>query len=146
MNNMGREIYVKQFVAGFFIPAAGLVLLLVILSLFSFGNFFMSWDLLLSPIFLGLYNIFYFKIKNIYPIKNPKVRYGLHGAVLFVISSLAYTFIHLSFNIHPEQAKLLGSTLNFWWHITPVFYWPLMFYVIFAYLQKPFSEILGLKV
>ncbi len=143
---MKRGIYIKQFLAGFFIPALTLIVLLVILSLFGFEKFFTSWDLLFSPVVLGLYNIFYFKIKNKYPAKNPRVRYGIHGLIFFMVVALVYTAIDFGFSIHPEQAELLGPTLNFWWHITPSLYFPLLAYLMFAYLQKPINDILGLKV
>ena len=144
---MKKDDYVKQFLVGFFIPAAVLSLLAAIFSIFGWVKALTSWDILISPFFYGFYNIFYFKIKNKYPIKNPKVRYGIHGAILWVLIVLGYLPITLtSIHGHSGMAELLGPTLNFWWHLTAILYWPIIGYAWFAYLQKPLNEIVGLKV
>lgn len=149
-NVMEKEVFVKQFLVGFFIPAAALSILMAVFSIFGFVKALTSWDILLSPFFYGFYNVLYFKIKNKAPlkrIKNPKTRYGIYGAILWVFITLGYLPITLtSIHGHSGMAELLGPTLNFWWHVTAVFYWPLIGYVWFAYLQKPLNEILGLKI
>ena len=144
---MKKEVYIRQFVAGFFIPAAFLSLLLAILSARELSYIIDSWDILIAPFFYGLYSIFYFKIKDWYPITNPRIRYGVHGAVLWVIIALGYLLITLTpFHPHQGMVQLFGVRGDLIWHATAVLYWPLIGYVWFAYLQKPLCEILGLKV
>jgi len=144
---MKNEAYVKQFIAGFMVPALFLSILSTIFSFLGWLEALTTWDILIAPVFFGFINIFYFKIKNALPIENPKVRYGSYGGLLWLITSLAYIPITLTtIHGHSEMAELMGPTLNFWWHATAFLYFPLIGYVWFAYIQKPLNEILGLKV
>lgn len=144
---MEPKIYIKQFLAGFFIPAAVILFLITLFTLYGLNKALESWDILISPFFYGFYNVLYFKIKNRYPIKNPLIRYGTHGAILWLLITLAYLPITLtSIHGHEGMAELLGPTLNFWWHATAPLYWPIIGYIWFAYVQKPLNEILGLEI
>ena len=147
---MKKEVYVKQFIAGFMVPAVFLSVLFTIFSFLGWLGAVTTWDFLIGPIFFGFINILYFKIKNEYPLnkmKNPKIRYGVYGGLLWFIMTLAYIPITLTtLHGHSRMAELLGPTINFWWHATAFLYWPLIGYIWFAYVQKPLNDILGLKV
>ena len=143
---MNKQDYLKAFIVGFFVPAFFLSILFTVFELAGWIDAVTEWDILVSPIFFGFYNIFYFTLRASYPISNPKVRYGLHGAILWIVVSLVYFAITQGIDAHTGMLHLLGPKLNYWWHATAVLYWPIIGYVWFAYIQKPISESIGLKV
>jgi len=144
---MKKEVFVKQFIAGFMVPAFFLSIIQTIFLFYGWLDAVTTWDFLVSPIFFGLINVFYFKIKDKIPIRNPKVRYGSYGGLLWLIISLAYIPITLTtVHGHSRMAELMGPTLNFWWHATAFLYWPLIGYFWFAYLQKPLNDMFKLKI
>ncbi len=144
---MKKTVYFKQFLAGFFIPAAVIMAVTSVLAVFGKEQLLVSWDIMIAPFFYGLYNLLYFKIKDKYPIKNSKRRYGVHGAVIFLILTPIYFYLNSGQHVqHQGMLEVFGSSFNYWWHLTGIVYMPLLAYFWFAYLQKPLNEILGLKV
>lgn len=147
IKDMKKEVYVKQFIGGFVVPALFLSILYTIFSFLGWLGAVTTWDFLISPVFFGFINVLYFKIKAVLPIKNPKVRYGFYGGLLWLIIPLVYIPIQLtSIQSHSKMAELMGPTINFNFHSTAFLYLPLVGYIWFAYVQKPLNDILGLKV
>ena len=144
--NPDKKDYFKAFIVGFFVPAFFLSIIITIFEFLGILYSIAEWDILASPVFFGFYNMLYFAIRNYYPIKSGRMRYGMHGAIIWVVISLSYYILTSNTDTHLGMLKLFGPVVNYWWHATAVFYWPIIGFIWFAYIQKPISEVLGLKV
>ena len=144
--NLDKKDYFKAFIVGFFVPAFFLSIIFALFKILGILYVVAEWDILVSPVFFGFYNMFYFAIKDYYPIKNSRIRYGMHGAIFWIVASLFYSVLTSQTDTHTGMLQFLGPKVNYWWHATAVLYWPIIGYLWFAYVQKPISELFNLKV
>lgn len=139
--------YLIAFISGLVVPAVFLSLSLFILSFYG-KLYLFSWDLLLGPIIYGLWNSFYFFLKDRYPIKKETVRFGIHGAILgflFVASFFVYPEAHQEMSLFISELSY-SIDVNLLFHGLSLIWVPLFYYWIWRYLILPINKFLGSEI
>lgn len=137
---MGKNLYLKAFVAGLAFPAT---LLPFIYSILYFSGHSAVKDLPLQfiphfvPIIFGLWNIFYFTIREKCSIKNRNVRLWVWGALLGFIGALIGVFLIGL----PELLFGLTGVLQY----LPLIGAPIFYGLIWRYIVSSLNDLLGLE-